>query len=260
MAAVATIALGALAGCGGDDERDRVADYIDDANAIQRKAAPRFDKANRTYLRFSKGELAPADASKQLALAERTIRDTRGELAELEPPADARRLHARLLALLDADADFAHESTLLARYVPASARAVKPLPRLARGLRAGLANQTPAAQARALGTYADGIAGVLDVLRPLKPPPVLFERHGAEVRRLASVESLARRLRSALRERDSRRLAALLQRFRRVNGSQRGVERFQRLALTAYNRRYRDLRRAQQDVARERRDLEKRLG
>jgi len=259
LAAAATIAFG-LAGCGGDDERERVADYIRDANAIQREAAPRFTRANQAYLAFSKGELAPADASKRLASAERAIRATRDDLAELDPPADARRLHTRLLALLDADADFARESTLLARYVPASARAVRPLPRLGRRLRAGLSRQVPQTQARALGAYADGIAAVLDDLRPLEPPPVLFERHGAEVRRLAAVETLARRLRGALRARDSQRLAQLLQRFRRVNGRQRGVARFQRLAVAAYNRRYRGLRRAQQEVARERRELERRLG
>jgi hypothetical protein len=258
MAASAALALvPGLAGCGGKSDRDRVAAYLRQANDVQRRAAPRFERANQAYLDFSKGKLGPADARSALASAERSIRDTREDLAAVKPPAPARRLHKLLLAVLDADADFARESTLLAGYVPRSTAAVKPLPRLTKALRLGLRRKTPEAQARALGAYAGGIDDVVGHLTPLHPPPVLFDRHGDEIRRLRSVASLSRRLRAALRERDSKGVAALLRRFRTVNAGDGGGSAFTGAAVDAYNKRYRQLAEKQQVLATERRRVER---
>ena len=255
LSALAAAAL-ILPACssGKDDERDDVNRYLRDANAVQREAAPRFRRANEAYLDFSRGDLAPREARKQLTAAERSIRDTRDELAQLDPPAPARELHGLLLALFDADADFARESTMLARYIPASSSALKPLSRLGRALRRGLGGeaQSPARQARALTAYAAGVGRVVDRLRPLKPPPVLFERHNREIRRLDEVRSLARRLSGALRAADSRAVARLLLRFRRASASAPDADAADAAGLRAYNRRYLDVRRAQQAVARER--------
>lgn len=112
--ALALAATGALvlSGCGGgSDERDQVSRFVKDANAIQERSAPSFDRANRTYASFSKGQLSTAQAQTQLAAAEQAMRHTRDDIAALDPPSQAKELQRRLVALYDADAELAHEST-----------------------------------------------------------------------------------------------------------------------------------------------------
>jgi hypothetical protein len=256
LAAAAALA----AGCGGNaSDRQKVDDFVKAANAVQERSGPAFDRANRAYISFSKGQLASGKAQAELAAGEKAMRQTRDEIAALTAPPQARELKRRLIALYDADAALAHESTLLAVFVPASAKAVRPLPgtgrRLTRDLRSA---KTANAQIAALQRYTVGIGRVIEALQPLHPPPLLLERHHAEVKHLTAVRSLAQRLVRALKAQDSKRVAALLLRFRKLNSSAAAGP-LPSDALSAYNRRYLGVRRALAAVERERTRLERTL-
>jgi hypothetical protein len=257
----AVLAAGALVlgGCGGggDHKRAQVDAFLRQANSVQEQAAPDFNRANRAYLSFSKGQLPPAQAKKELAAAEQSMRATRDRLAALDAPADARRLQSGLVALFDADAVFAHESTLLATFAPASAKAQKPLPGIGRRLTRGLSGaKTPQAQEAVLKRYAADVRGVIATLQPLQPPPLLVERHHGQVQHLQRVRSLALQLARALQRQDSRLVAKLLLRFKALSTGPGSPSALSPQALRAYNRRYLKVRTMAQDVEREQRRLQ----
>jgi hypothetical protein len=251
-----------LAGCGGGDDDDRRAQvdaFVRDANAVQQESAPEFDRANQAYLSFSKGKLPPAQARVRLAAAEQAMRTTRDKLAALDAPADARELKRRLVALFDADAAFAHESTLLASFAPGSVKAQKDLPSIGRRLTRGLSGaETPAEQEAVLRRYAAAVGRVLEGLQPLHPPPLLLDRHHAQVQRLQRVRGLALQLAAALHRQDRQAVAKLLLRFKALNtgGSSDPLS---PQALKAYNRRYLHVRSMAQAVEREQRRLQESL-
>jgi hypothetical protein len=244
---------------GGDSRRKQVEQFVQDANAVETRSGPAFKQANRTFEDFSRGRLAARDAQVRLAAAERAMRRTRDDLAALKAPKDARELQRRLVSLYDADASLAHESTLLARFVPASAQAMSPLSAIGRDLTRDLrrAATTPG-QIAALRTYAARVQGVIKRLQPLHPPPLLFDRHHRQVQHLVDVRSLSLRLVAALRVQNRQQVARLLLRFRKIN-SQRSSTPLAAGALDAYKRRYLGIRRKLQSVERERARLERTL-
>ena len=241
FAAVALVALAAATGCGGDDERDRVEQYIERANTIQREAAGSVAAANDAYAKFANSELSAVRADIDLTTAANDIRATRERLAELQPPSVAQALHRRLLEVYELNAEFAEESTTLARYLPAARAALRPLEGIGRRLRSRLEKaKTPAAQTDALDKYVRGTYGQYAVLRRLDPPPVLVASHRAQLQRLFDTARLAEALRAATRARNSRQVARLLVRFRRANRQARPA-RLNRDAVRAYNERYRSI-------------------
>jgi hypothetical protein len=256
---LAVVALAVLSGCG-DDERDGVERYIERANAIQARFAPEFRQANDAYARFVRGELDAARADTELSAAERALRDAEAQLARVEPPPIARRLHRQLLRVFDLNAEFASDSTALARYLPA-ARAVL--------TRVGAAGQTlsdrigdaetPARQAAALAGYSRAINRRYDALHALQPPPVLEATHRSQLLRLEASSRLARRLRDATEARDTRRVARLVLQFREVSRHSGQSARLTRRAVREYNERYGALGDAAAAMQREQRRLEQRL-
>lgn len=251
----------AVAGCGGDEDRTRddVERFVRQANAVQSGNSSDLNRANRAYLSFSKGKLPPKKAQRELARAEQSMRETRDRLAALAAPPAARELQRRLVALFDADAALAHESTLLASFVPAQEKASAPLPGIARRLSRSLAGADgPQQQERALRRYAARVRGVIAALQPLQPPPLLVDRHHAQLERLRTVRQLALQLASALKKQDGGRVARLLLRFRNVSAQPAGAT-LGRVAVKAYNERYLAVRGKLQSVEAERRRLDKEL-
>jgi hypothetical protein len=250
-----------LASCGGDSRREQVDRYLKDVNAIQEGFAQDYQRANDTYVKFSQGVTPPADAVKRLKKAENVMRESRDQLDALEPPSEARALDRRLVALFDADARFAHETTLLAEYLPAAARATRPLSRANRGLRRGLARPDPDPQVAALSTYARSVESVWNRMRRLHPPPILFDQHNRQLGRLRLVARLARQLAAAVQWRQASRVARLLLRFRKVAESQDpSSAALPAQALKAYERRYDSVKKALVAAQRERVRLERRFG
>src|SRR5918999_3655412 len=91
----------------------------------------------------------------------------------------------------------------------------------------------PAEQGGALGRYAEEISKVLVRLERMRPPPVLAAGDRTRRDRLASTRSLAIRLRDAIEDRDAKRVARLLLRFRRVSREQGGQQTFAAESLRA---------------------------
>ena len=258
VAAGVALAALALAGCGEDSRREQVEGFLREVNAVQEKAAPDFARANRSYARFARGELPAAGAERELARAERAMRDTRDRIDALDAPADARELQRRLVLLFDADAALASESRLLAAFAPGAQKAVEPLPRLAQRLSRRLSRATtPRAQQSALRDYADGVGGAIRRLQRLHPPPILVERHHEQVEHLRRVRGLSAQLVRALSAQDEQRVARLLLRFRRLASRRAGV--VDPRSLDEYMRRYRGIQRRMQSVERERSRLEREL-
>jgi hypothetical protein len=248
-----------LAGGCGEDARDRVDAYLDDANAIQRDSADELKQANRIYVRYAQGRLDADTAVPALERAERSIRSTRSRVAGLDPPDEARRMHRLLIRYFDAGSGLARETSELGRYVRAASRELGALrrlnARLGRSLRVA---GSPAEQSAALTRYADALGGPVARLRRLPPPPVLKPAHDRQLARLASAHSLAGRLATAVERREARRVARLLLRFRRLTARPRraGPD---SAALRAYNGRQRRLLDAAGAAERERQRLERAL-
>lgn len=245
-------------GACGDGGRDRVERYIEEANLIQQRSQPAFQRANAAYARFSQRRRASADAVRDLARAERAIRSTRARLAMLTPPPEARLLHRRLLRVYDANAAMAAETAQLARYLPRAEQAAAPLDEINARLRRRLAGASaPAARDRALRGYQSGLDRMIGRLRALEPPPVLQPTHEAQLTRLRAARDLARQLRQALGDQDGRRVARLLLRFRKLNQAGRRGDALAARAIRAYGRRYRELTAVAQAAQRERTRLER---
>jgi hypothetical protein len=233
------LVLAALAsGCGGASSRDEVEGYLKEVGQVQQRSKPALARANRAYVRFLRGKLRARSAPVALAAAERSIRAARADVAKLAPPADARKLHRLLLGVYDANARLARETTLLGRYSPARVRVLRPLGRVNRALARELPRAGgPGGQAEVLGRYGDAVGRMVARLRRLRPPPVAASAHRALVARLNSIGSLARRLRAAVRERDAKRVARLLVRFRKLTTGRSGTEAISARAVAAYTRR-----------------------
>jgi hypothetical protein len=251
-----------LVACGGDGEgpRDRVATYIKHANAIQRAYAPQLKRANAAYVSFSRSQGSDDSAVAALTGARGDVRRVRAEVRRLEPPAQARRLHAQLLRVFDMNVYFADETARLAAYQRDSQSATAPLARIDRRLRSELRTaRAPKAQERALGRFAAGLGAALRRLDALAVPRVLAPQHEAQVRRLTSIRRLAVELRTALRKQQAERVARLVKAFRGNGRAPSASTALTRRALADYNRRYRALAEANADLAREQARLDRSL-
>ena len=262
-AAAAVLLTLSIAGCGGserDETRERVDAYVKSEQEVMQRAQPEFQRANESYLAYARGELEPDAAAKDAAEAERSIRRARDGLTVLDPPADAKPLHDGLVRYLQMNVEIARETTLLARYVPAVERALRPLGRANRQLQSGLAGaRRSTAQARALRRFAAAVAGTLAALRKLEAPVVLQPAHGDQIRRLDVTRRLAGRLRRALHAQDAERVARLLKRFRRTTTGRGPSRLLADQALAQYTRRLQQLNDAYADVQREQLKLDRRL-
>lgn len=237
IAAAAALAA-PLGGCGGESPEDRLEAYVERANAIQADAAPGLQRANQAYSRFASGDLEPDDAPTELAGAETAIRATRAELAELEPPADARTLHSHLLRFLDLNLGLAGETTQLAQYLPRASKAVGGLPKASRLLTRRLRSASgPPGQVRALARYRRSVDRAVRGLRRLDPPPLVASSHEDQVDRLRAIGSLSKRLGSAIRDRDARGVARLLLKFRRQQERHGRAALIDERSIRAYERR-----------------------
>jgi hypothetical protein len=249
-----------LGGCGDNATRDEVDAYIKQANLVQRKVAPRFKEAQTAYMDFSAGRLGAKEAGPRLAAAEHSIRGARDDIARLHPPSTAAELHRRLLRVFDLNLRMAHETTQLARYQAGFAAAVRRLrPAAARLQKALPGASTPTAQQALFAAYADALDAVGARLRALDPPPLLAAPHAAQLERMRAARTLTQQLRAAIGASDSKHVARVLLRFRRLNvtGTDRGG--LPPGSVDAYNERLRELVDAQVQLRREEQRLNRQL-
>lgn len=224
-AVVVLACAGLLAGCGGESpDRASARRYVEQVNALSAATRPEVDAASKLYKRFADQKLSDREASDATRANARAIRGARAKVAALATPPQARRLRGALLGYWDAQLDAAVQTALLADYVPAEKRALRPARELSRALSRALRDVTggPPAQARGLRRYADGLKRIGDDLRALKPPLILRSARDAQLRRLAASRGTALSLRSAVLRRDPAAVRRQLARFRRAN--RRGLD------------------------------------
>lgn len=258
LAAAVAAAL-AVTSCSDGSARKDVNAYVTHVNSVERRSAPAFRAAERTYVEFSRGRLAPGVAAARLGASERAIRASRGQVAAIRAPADAAALRARLLRVYDLNARMAHETTQLGRYRAGLAKVAQPLRAASRGLQRGLSGASGAAGQRApFAAYSRSLRAVIDHIAALDTPPLLRASHAALLKRLRAARSLAGRLAQAIGAQDAKRVAGLLLRFRRL-GSSRSAASLPPRVVRAYDGRLRAITAAEADLRREEQRLNRRF-
>jgi hypothetical protein len=263
LAAWALAFLVLAGGCGGgDDGRDAVADYIEEANAIQRELRTPLAVASRAYVDFSSGDADLADTRPRLAESTRLLATLEGRLARLRPPADAQRLHSLLLELVAAQAAVAREVALLAEFLPRFERQHAVLRQAEARLRTALAAQRPSSTAAALDDYSRDVAAVFGALRALEPPAVMAAAHRSQLDTLTRVRSSAAALATAVRKGDEADVPARLQQLSddARRSSSLATQRSHIAAVKLYNERVRSVNELATAVDRERIRLQSALG
>jgi hypothetical protein len=258
LLALLALAAGACGDDPQDEARDRVDAYVERQQELMRGAQPRLTEANRVYMEFSRGELPSATAAREVADAGRALRGARDRLLALDAPPEARTLHGGVVRYLDLNVEVARETTLLARYGPAAASALRPLGRANRRLQARLgAAEGADAQARALESYTKALRAGLRRLRALRPPALVEPAHRDQVTQLARTRRLGGALRRALVAQDAAGVARLLARFRRAAAGRKPDRLAAAQARARYDRRleaiddaYTDVRQAEQRLDR----------
>lgn len=249
------VVLLSTSGCGSSepDERAQVSAYIEQANAVQKRAAPALSEANAVYAAQAKGKLAPVRQLASLELAETALQGTSLQLKELRPPAPAARLQQLLVRVVELNVGLTRQTVRLASYARTTPRVLKPLGpagrRLGRRLRG---NRSAPQQAAAFGSYTQTLDGILRRMGRLEVPSVLRPAHEEQVRRLVATRSLSRRLRLAAADADAPRLARLLLKFGKLSGTGRLRQRtLAKRGLASYSAQLRRLEDARGRLVRE---------
>jgi hypothetical protein len=246
-----------VSACGGEEssQRSEVRAYLEHTNAVQQRFAPDFQRAGAAFKAFADGKELPDGT---LERAETDIRGAQAAIAAVRPPARAATVHDRLLRVYAIDADLAHETLRLARYREQGPLALAGLDRASKRLRVKLrAARKPATQAAALTSFSSAVARTLKRLQALDVPVILAPSHSAQIARLETTRRLTARLRDAVRDRDSRRVAKLLLKFRAGGESERAQRVLVREGAAAYTGRLARLSDAQRDLGREQARLRK---
>ena len=272
----------------GSPQRQAVAAYIEQVNAVQNRMHAPLTRVMLAYSSFGRGHSTHSSPT-QLATAAATLSRLQRRLTSVACPPEATKLRNRLLVLVHREAEITREVRLLARFSPryvstlhgmqsASLTLESSLKRIdvptahtLRGTRkavararrefAAKAQQAADAQAAAIDTYDRAVAGVLTRLVRLRPPPALTPEYRAQLATLRTVTvagaSLANRLRSAHRS-DVAQLSRRFSLASRAAGTL-AVQRAQIAAIRAYNKRVRQVGTAsaavQAELARLRREL-----
>ena len=259
LALVAALAA-APAGCGGDDggkkQREAVADYIRDVNTTQQRFAVVYSAADDALRAFgAKGSMG-AKTSDELAQAAATMRDVRGSLAAIEPPVDARKLHAEILQLLDLQTALTRDLSEMARYLPAASAALRSAEVARAKLQKGLeTSSTVPGQAAAARAYGKAVGRALDDLRALTPPPVLAVWHKGQTDLMRTSAELGTGLAAGLESGNRAQIERVLRRFQNASRDAAAVARAQVLAVRSFNNRVKKQRALVRKIVQEQRRL-----
>lgn len=250
-------------GCGSsakDKRRDAVNDYLNRVDQIQTRFAPSFQLANEAYRDFARGKGGKKPLVR-LRGAEIAIVGARDALQQLDPPADARKLHEQLVKLYNLDAALGLEAITLQQFLPQVRRVLKDLARVNKSYRTSLAKTTTAGdQATTLDNYGDAVAKVVKELGTMAPPPALRPWRAAQMTRLQQIADTAHLLAKALRVGDRSAVNGLIKRFRFLLAHQPNVSQAQHDAVKAYDNRLVGISRLQGKIQAEHQRLQNLLG
>ena len=202
VVAVLVVVLAGCGGGGGNPRRDAVNAYfvrVDSAEAPLLNRRVTIENALRT---FSMGTNPPAEV-KALKQAQTQILAAERRVAAVKAPADARKIHADLLALLRLEASLTGDLILTTSYGPEFTQALVPAgpagTALAKELRKAKGWN---AQADAFARYGAALEPVVAKLDTLKAPPVLAPTLAGEKAALRRRVELSATVEAALRKKD----------------------------------------------------------
>jgi hypothetical protein len=211
---VLLVAAVAIAGCRGDDDRrDAVESYIESVNRAQAKLKPAFTDAQVALRAFAGGRVTQRTAER-LRGGSATMRATEANLELIQPPPEAKKLHADLLRLVDLQSGLALELSLAADYVldlgPAAEPAQGAAGTLGRELREA---KTGKEQVAALREFAASVGLTLARIDALAPPPAMVPWHDDQRAKLAKSRHDALALADAIEKRDAPAVEEALKEF-----------------------------------------------
>jgi hypothetical protein len=238
-----------------------VRSYISHVDAIELRLRKQFAAVSRATAKLSKGR-DTRTAAPALTRTRRTLIGMHDELQRVTPPADARKLHRLLLALVAQEASLAGELRDLSVFNPAFAAALRPLAAANASARSALASTTkPAAVAAAVRAYHDAVGTAASMVRALHPPPVERPLYDAQLHRLIGLQRSLAQLERAVQARD-RTAAARAEHalsVASVSSDSRARQLAQRDAVLTYNARVGRVETLARRVQRERDHLQRTL-
>lgn len=251
--------------------RDDVAAYIRSANAVQDDLRYPLTQVLIAYQAFSSAQkLGPAQA-KRLETAEKTLLKVRRRVDALDPPAQAKHLHALLVRLIGDEAAVTHEVALFAGFVGrfraelatvrsasaalgiALAKIHPPTPKTLKGTKkqiaaaqrayAAAATAAAAAQADAISAYDDTLNVALRQLQRLTPPPAFAPAYRTQRLTLKATRDAGAKLAAGLRGAHRSNVAALGRAFTLASRKSQAIsaQELEISAIRAYNARVRRL-------------------
>jgi hypothetical protein len=254
----------ALAGCGGGakaHERHAIDAYFAKVNKVQERYAAAFKSANVAFGGFS-AKRRPAREAARLRSAARSIAAAGVEVAAIDPPPSAAKIHRDLVRLYRDEAAFARELRVLDAFLPPARSELIALRRSSRTLRARVSSRGKDVPGRtaALHAYGVQVGGVARRLSSLAAPTVLKAWQAEQVAWLHAVGPTATRLADALRARDLVAAKTLSTRLRLQLARPPTTTRAQRTAALEFNRRVLAIARLSRSIDRERVRLDQKLG
>ena len=228
---LAATALILATGCGGDAKHAAIVDYITRVDDVQQGMNGPLQQVTRVNQRFARSQTDPKVAV-ELETSERTMQELRVRLGKVQPPPEARHLHALMLQLVDREVALTRDTAQLATFVGQYQVALKPLQPASTALRKQLSAQaTGRAAAKALDamkagelrTFATTIQGVAAAVQQLSPPPVWAPQWRDQLTTLEQLRASALALADAIDANDANAIPTLLVRFDRAAVSNQGI-------------------------------------
>jgi hypothetical protein len=237
--------------CGNHARRNAITTYLNTVNSTETKLATPLQAVTKANEAFAKNQ-SSAQAQKQLAQAELTLKKLERQLAAIEPPPDAQHLKALLLELVNRELSLTRELRSLGTFVPRFETALQPLAASNTGLKKVLVRTAKgtaatkaldAEKATALRSYAETVEITLGELRQMEPPDVWRPAYAAEVSSLEELRTTATALSDALSADRAATVPGLLRRFDAAAVSTQSLtaQHAQIAAIDAYNKKVKSL-------------------
>jgi hypothetical protein len=229
-----------VAGCGGSHERrDAVNRYFDGVDAAQQPMRLEGGAINKALARFSTVRNTPSE-TRALVHAQAVIERVGAKLRRVQPPEDARRLHADLVRVYALQAGVVSELVEMTHFVPRYDAALVPL----KSAHANLAIDLTHAKgwqpiAHAFARYRQSLAAALAQLTHLSAPPTMRPGFNTERTALRRSVALCATIETALAKHDAKQTTAGIRALSSL-GTQNGAAQARRdqiAAAKAYNAR-----------------------
>jgi len=239
--------------------RTVVGAYIIRVGRIQLLMSSQIKAVDRRYKLFAKDPEHLAQRAGTYTKSRDELAKLRDRLAAVKPPVEARRLHALILQLADANVAVAGDVAELASYLPRMAKAQAPLRSAVVTLRGQVKEaKTATAQSTAFAAYAAAASGVATDVAKVRAPSFFRRARDLQVRQLRRLASIATQISDALAHKHLAEAQSLVAKLSQTE-VQVSVARAQRQGALAYNAKLKQISRIAKQIERERRRLERRV-